>query len=69
MARGPLIPGLREYDAPRHRRSPVFWMWTVGAVVAVAGADTKAGMKSTVLVNLAGRDDEITEFVPIFHAV
>ena len=44
MARGPLIPGLREYDAPRHRRSPVFWMWTIGAVVAVAALVVLGGL-------------------------
>ena len=44
MARGPLIPGLREYDAPRRRRSPVFWMWTIGAVAAVAALVVLGGL-------------------------
>ena len=44
MARGPLIPGLREYDAPRRRRSPIFWMWTVGAVVSVAALVVLGGL-------------------------
>jgi hypothetical protein len=35
VARGPLIPGLREYDAPRRRRSPVVWVWTLGAIASV----------------------------------
>lgn len=34
--RGPLIPGLREYDAPRRRRAPAIWVWTMSGVVAVA---------------------------------
>ena len=44
MARGPLIPGLREYDAPRRRRSPVFWMWTIGAVVSIAALVVLGGL-------------------------
>ena len=44
MARGPLIPGLREYDAPRRRRSPVFWMWTIGAVVVVLALIVLGGL-------------------------
>lgn len=35
MARGPLIPGLREYDAPRRKRAPTFWVWTVGGIVVI----------------------------------
>lgn len=31
MARGPLIPGLREYDAPRRRRGPSVWFWALAA--------------------------------------
>ena len=37
--------------------------------LTIAATYTEARMKSTVLVYLAGRNDEITEFVPIFHAV
>jgi hypothetical protein len=44
VARGPLIPGLREYDAPRRRRSPVFWMWTVGAIVSLAALIVLGGL-------------------------
>lgn len=44
MARGPLIPGLREYDAPRRRRSPIFWMWTIGAVLAVVALVVLGGL-------------------------
>ncbi len=34
--RGPLIPGLREYDAPRRKRAPAIWVWSVAGVIAVA---------------------------------
>ena len=44
MARGPLIPGLREYDAPRRRRSPVFWLWTIGALVSVLAIVVLGGL-------------------------
>lgn len=44
MARGPLIPGLREYDAPRRRRSPVFWMWTIGSIVVVLSLVVLGGL-------------------------
>ena len=51
MARGPLIPGLREYDAPRRRRSPVFWMWTIGAVVAVVALVVLGGLVAVASAN------------------
>jgi len=36
MPRDPLIPGLREYDAPRRRRrTPAFWGWLFGAIAVV----------------------------------
>ena len=35
MARGPLIPGLREYDAPRRRRGSAVWLWILAASVVV----------------------------------
>jgi hypothetical protein len=41
---GPLIPGLREYDAPRRRRSPVFWMWAIGSVVVVLALVVLGGL-------------------------
>lgn len=44
MARGPLIPGLREYDAPRRRRSPVFWMWTIGTVMSLVALVVLGGL-------------------------
>ncbi len=34
--RGPLIPGLREYDAPRRKRAPAIWVWTIAGAIAVA---------------------------------
>jgi hypothetical protein len=34
--RGPLIPGVREYDAPRRKRTPAIWVWSIAGVVAVA---------------------------------
>ena len=34
--RGPLIPGLREYDAPRRKRAPAIWVWSIAGVVSVA---------------------------------
>ena len=33
MPRDPLIPGLREYDAPRRKRKPAVWVYTLGAIV------------------------------------
>jgi hypothetical protein len=33
--RGPLIPGLREYDAPRRRRAPAIWVWTLAVIFSV----------------------------------
>lgn len=44
MPNGPLIPGMREYDAPRRRRSPVFWMWTLGAVLAAIALVVLGGL-------------------------
>lgn len=44
MPSGPLIPGLREYDAPRRRRSPVFWAWTIGSVVSLAAIVVLGGL-------------------------
>ena len=44
MARGPLIPGLREYDAPRRRRSPAFWAWSIGVIAAVLGLVVLGGL-------------------------
>ena len=35
MARGPLIPGLREYDAPKRRRAPALWFWVFAAAIVV----------------------------------
>jgi len=34
--RGPLIPGLREYDAPRRRRTPAIWVWSAAGAFAIA---------------------------------
>lgn len=34
--RGPLIPGLREYDAPRRKRASAIYVWSVAGVIAVA---------------------------------
>jgi len=33
--RGPLIPGMREYDAPRRRRGSALWLWSGVGVVSV----------------------------------
>lgn len=44
MARGPLIPGLREYDAPRRRRSPVFWWWTIGGLASLLALVVLGGL-------------------------
>lgn len=44
MPNGPLIPGMREYDAPRRRRSPTFWLWTLGPVVAVVALVVLGGL-------------------------
>ena len=32
--RGPLIPGLQEYDAPRRRRASAIWVWTLAAILS-----------------------------------
>ena len=45
MPRDPLIPGLREYDAPRRRRrSPVFWGWLLGGVGVVVALVVAGGL-------------------------
>ncbi|MEX1210603.1 MAG: hypothetical protein WEA35_07015 [Candidatus Nanopelagicales bacterium] len=44
MPNGPLIPGMREYDAPRRRRSPIFWMWTLGTVAVVMALVVLGGL-------------------------
>jgi hypothetical protein len=44
VARGPLIPGLREYDAPRHRRSPAVWLWLAGALASVLALVVLGGL-------------------------
>jgi hypothetical protein len=48
MARGPLIPGMREYDAPRRRRAPTVWVWSIAAVVAVTVLVVVAGIVSGI---------------------
>jgi hypothetical protein len=35
---------MREYDAPRRRRAPVFWLWTLGGVVAILAIVVLAGL-------------------------
>ena len=60
MARGPLIPGLREYDAPRRRRSPVFWMWTIGAVVVVLALVVLGGLVAGIGPLRALGTDEVS---------
>lgn len=47
MANGPLIPGLREFDAPR-RRVPGWIPWLVAAVAVVAVLVVAAGMVAGV---------------------
>lgn len=44
MPSGPLIPGLREYDAPRRRRSPTFWLWVIGSVVVIVALVVLGGL-------------------------
>lgn len=68
MARGPLIPGLREYDAPRRRRAPAVWVWTlagvavvvalvvVGGIVAGIGPLRALGLVETPLSSIAWRE-------------
>lgn len=44
MPRNPLIPGLREYDAPRRRRAPAFWVWVLAAAIVVSGLVVVVGL-------------------------
>ena len=45
MPRDPLIPGLREYDAPRRRRrTPAFWGWLFGAIAVVLALVVAGGL-------------------------
>lgn len=44
---GPLIPGLREYDAPRHRRTAP-WLWLAGTVVVLVVVVVAAGLLAGV---------------------
>ena len=48
MARGPLIPGMREYDAPRRRRAPTVWVWSIAIVVAATLLIVVAGIVSGI---------------------
>lgn len=45
MPRDPLIPGLREYDAPRRkRRTSVFWGWLLGGVAVIVALVVAGGL-------------------------
>ena len=44
MPRDPLIPGLREYDAPRRKRRPAVWIYTLGIIVVVFGLIVVGGL-------------------------
>ncbi len=44
MPNGPLIPGLREYDAPRRRRARGFWLGLVGVVAVLAALVVVGGL-------------------------
>jgi len=45
MPRDPLIPGLREYDAPRRRRrTPVFWGWLFGGIAVIVALVVAGGL-------------------------
>lgn len=44
MPRDPLIPGLREYDAPRKRRPLGAWAWVIGGVAVVVALVVVGGL-------------------------
>ena len=44
MPRDPLIPGLREYDAPRKKRPLGAWAWVIAAVVVVVALIVVGGL-------------------------
>lgn len=45
MPRDPLIPGLREYDAPRRRRrTPALWGWFFGGLAVVVALVVAGGL-------------------------
>lgn len=45
MPRDPLIPGLREYDAPRRRRrTPAFWGWLFGGIAVIVALVVAGGL-------------------------
>lgn len=44
MPNGPLIPGLREYDAPRRRRARGFWLGLVGVIAALTALVVVGGL-------------------------
>ncbi|MBM3688883.1 MAG: hypothetical protein FJW80_04385 [Actinobacteria bacterium] len=45
MPRDPLIPGLREYDAPRRkRRTPAFWAWLLGGIAVIVALVVAGGL-------------------------
>lgn len=46
--RGPLIPGLREYDAPRRRRAPAIWVWTLAAALALGALVVVGGIAAGI---------------------
>lgn len=77
---GPLIPGMREFDAPR-KRNPVFLWWLMGFVVlagvvvvglgvfAAAGPFRQLGLKTEQLETLAFRPTVIDKVVQISVAL
>ena len=44
MPRDPLIPGLREYDAPKRRRNRAPWVWVLGIIAVVLGLIVVGGL-------------------------
>lgn len=44
MPNGPLIPGLREYDAPRRRRARGFWLGVAGVIAALVALVVVGGL-------------------------
>lgn len=77
MVRGPLIPGLREYDAPRRRRAPAIWVWSlagalvvvvlvvVGGIVAGIGPLRALGLVETPLTSVAWRETTDPEVIQV----
>jgi hypothetical protein len=79
--RGPLIPGMREYDAPRRKRASAVWIWLVmgavslgilvlvGGIAAGIGPLRALGVVETPLTALSWRETADPELIQVAVAL